>query len=276
VTSRKENAGIPEIILERYRLGELSAEQTAELEGQLQTDEALRHRLDQLALSDEEIRRRYPPGWLADRIRERRRAEPGPSPSRRAAWSRYWPAPVALAAVAVLLVMLAPRAFGPLFSGGGVISSASPDSPDRIKGLKPALVLFRRTAEGAQTLAEGAVVRPGDQIRVGYRSAGHAFGAIVSVDGRGSVSVHLAQKGTEAAPLQSGDTVLLEQAFELDDAPLFERFYLVVAEEPFPIAPVVEAARRAALEPKPGAPPALVLPPQYQQFAITLAKEALP
>lgn len=267
--SRDEDAGIPDVVLERYRLGELPAEQAAQVEQRLQADEALRRRLDELTLSDQEIRRRYPPEWLADRISERLRAEHGPSAR---PWLA-WPLPAALAAAVVVLLVLAPRTFGPLPTGGAVTPSATPASPDRIKGLKPSLVLFRRTSERGETLAESAVARPGDQIRIGYRAAGYAYGAIVSVDGRGAVSVHLAKDRTRAAPLRSGDTVLLDQTFELDDAPLFERFYFVVAAQPFPVAPVAEAARRAALERRPGAPPALALPSQYQQFVIALVKE---
>lgn len=274
--SGDKHAGIPDVILERYRLGELPAEQAAGLEQQLRADAALRRRLEELELSDQEIRRRYPPEWLADRIRERRRSGQPPAARARLASARHWPLPAALAAAALVLLVLAPRTFGPPPVGTGVTPSATPAGPDRIKGLMPSLVLFRRLAEGSETLADGAVARPAEQIRIGYRAAGHAYGAIVSVDGRGAASVHLPSDAAQAAPLRSGETVLLEQSFELDDAPLFERFYFVVAEQPFAVAPIVEAARRTALERKPGAAPSLALPSQFEQFVITLAKEVRP
>jgi hypothetical protein len=61
--------------------------------------------------------------------------------------------------------------------------------------------------------------------------------------------------------------VLLDNAFELDDAPLWERFYFVVAEQPFALAPIVEAVRQAG----PASP--LALPSPYQQFVVVLLKE---
>lgn len=271
--NREEDAGIPDVILERYRLGELPAQQAAEVAERLQADAALQHRLDELERSDQEIRRRYPPEWLADRVRERVQAEHGRAARLRPASPWRWPLPVALTA-AVALLLLAPRTFAPPPTGSDMMPSATPVSPDRIKGLQPSLVLFRRTADGSETLADGVTVRQGQQIRVGYRAAGHAYGAIVSVDGRRTVSVHLATGDAQAAPLRSGDTVLLDRGFELDDAPLFERFYFVVAEQPFALAPVVAAARRTAEERGP-APP-LALPSQYQQFVISLVKEVRP
>jgi|MudIll2142460700_1097286.scaffolds.fasta_scaffold175647_2 hypothetical protein len=274
--SGKGDSGLPDVILERYRLGELPAGETAHVEERLRADETLRQRLVELEASDREIRRRYPPEWLADRIRERLRAGSQPAPRPKPAWSWHWPVPAALAAAAVVLLVLAPRAFDPSSGGLAVSPSAPPVAPDRIKGLEPSLTLFRRTPEGSETLADGAVVRPGEQVRIGYRAAGRAYGVIVSVDGRGAVSIHLAADDAHSAALRKGETVLLDQAFELDDAPLWERFYFVVAEQPFPLAPVIEAARRAALERKPGPAPRLALSSQYQQFVIMLVKEVRP
>jgi len=271
-----KDTGTPDVIVERYRLGELPEAEAARLEELLRVDETLRQRLVEFEASDREIRRRYPPEWLADRIRERLRAGSLPAPRPKPAWSWHWPVPVALAAAAVVLLVLAPRTFGPPSGGPGVLPSAPSTSPDRIKGLEPSLTLFRRTPEGSETLADGAVVRPGDQIRIGYRAAGRAYGVIVSVDGRGSVSVHLAANGTHAAPLRSGETVLLDQAFELDDAPLWERFHFVAAERPFALAPIVAAVRAAAPKRALDAAPRLPLPSQYQQFVITLVKEVRP
>ena len=271
--SRATEPHVPDVILERYRLGELPADEAARVEHRLRTDEALRRRLDELEVSDREIRRCYPPEWLAEQVRERRRASVPGAPRPAPAWTRHWPLPAALAAAAVVLLVLAPRTFGPPLTGTAV-SPAAPGSPDRIKGLEPSLTLYRRTARGSETLADGATVRAGDQIRVGYRAAGRAYGVILSVDGRGAVSIHLAAEDAKAAPLRSGETVLLDRAFELDDAPLWERFYLVVAEGPFALAPVVEAARRAALERQPAPLPAL--PSPFQQYVITLVKEARP
>ena len=68
-------------------------------------------------------------------------------------------------------------------------------SDDRIKGLRPALTIYRRTAAGTETLADGSVARPGDLLRVGYTARGTAYGVILSIDGARSVTLHLPPEG---------------------------------------------------------------------------------
>ena len=129
--------------------------------------------------------------------------------------------------------------------------------------------MYRRTSGGSETLADGAVARQGDLVRVGYRSAGHAYGVIFSIDGRQTVTMHLPREGDRAAPLAREATVLLDRAYELDDASLWERFYFVAGDAPFDVAPIVAAARRA-----PSA--ALALPRGLDQATFSLQKEARP
>ena len=168
----------------------------------------------------------------------------------------YWVVP-AVAAAAIAIAVLARTS--PSGDAGG----------DRIKGAHPALALYRRTSGGSETLADGAVARQGDLVRVGYRSAGHAYGVIFSIDGRQTVTMHLPPEGDRAAPLAREATVLLDRAYELDDAPLWERFYFVAGDAPFDVAPIVAAARRA-----PSA--ALPLPRGLDQATFSLQKEARP
>ncbi len=246
-TTRDDGAPrVPELILERYRLGELPRAEAEGLERRLRDDAGLRARLQALERSDAEIRRRYPPAWLAERVRLRLASPAAKGPRPRAAFAGRWAVPLAAAAAAMVLLVLAPRLVSPPSSKPAVRPPVVADSGNRIKGLKPALQLFRKTPDGSETLADGDLVRAGDLIRVGYRAAGRGFGVIVSIDGRGSVTVHLPAHGDRAAALVSGDTVLLDHAYQLDEAPRFERFHFVTAQTPFAVATVVDAARRAA------------------------------
>src|SRR5262249_17390764 len=136
---------------------------------------------------------------------------------------------------------------------------------DRIKGQKPALALYRRTAAGSEALANGSLAHQGDVVRVGYRAAGHAYGVIFSIDGRGTVTMHLPPSGDRAPPLEPKTRVLLDAAYELDDAPLWERFYFVAGDTPFVVAPVVDAIRRSG-----------PLPRGLEQSTFSLQKEVRP
>jgi hypothetical protein len=260
---------VPDLILERYRLGELPRAEAEALERRLRDDAGLRARLQALDRSDAEIRRRYPPAWLAERVRTRRAAPASKGPSPRPVFAWRWAVPLAAAAAAMLLLVLAPRLVSPPSGQPAARPPAAADSGNRIKGLKPSLQVFRMTPDGSETLADGDRVRSGDLIRVGYRAAGRGFGVIVSIDGCGGVTVHLPEQGEQSAPLAGGDTVLLDHAYQLDDARRFERFHFVSAETQFAVATVVDAARRAATTP--GAS-ALPIAASFEQATFLLRK----
>ena len=260
------DTGVPDILLERYRLNELPNDEADRLAALLAHDSRLRERLAALEASDEELRGSGVPDRLEAGARQRLS---GKVERRRRAM--FWAVPVvaAIALVAISVARITP-------SNGGSPAVRSADGPDRIKGLEPALALYRRTAEGSETLADGAVARQGDLIRIGYRPAGHTYGAIVSIDGAGNVTMHLPPTGSRAAALKHEPTVLLEQAYELDDAPGWERFYFVASDAPFDVATVMVAARDAAAH-RSGTPPGgLSLPRGLAQSHFTLQKESRP
>jgi hypothetical protein len=115
-------------------------------------------------------------------------------------------------------------------------------------------------------------VRANEVVQVAYQVARPGYGVILSVDGRGVVTVHHPEGGTEAAPLTPGRQVPLPHAYRLDDAPAFERFHLVVAGEPFPVDTAVTAARRTARS----GGDRLDLPGRFAQLEVTVRKEVSP
>jgi hypothetical protein len=257
---------IPELRLEQYRLGELRGADAAEVREALATAEGLRERLAMLERSDAEILQAYPPAAFAAEV-ERRRLKTDDTRDRAGAPRARGLVPVVAAAMGVALV-------------GGVVlwrgvppGSDSGPSPmaDRMKGGSPGLLLYRRAAERAvERLAPGTVARAHDVVQLAYQSGGRAYGVIVSIDGRGTLTRHLPATGGVAAPLQAG-TVALPSAYRLDDAPLLERFYFVASDRPFAVAAVVAAARGASVDPL-GAD-RLPLGPEFAQSSFLLMKD---
>lgn len=263
---------VPDVTLERYHLGELPADEAARVAARLATDATLQERLASLERSDRLIEREHPAGWLADRVRARLDAGGRAAPARRPSRFRAWAVPVTLAAAFTVALVLIPRT---LWSPSSETPGARPATGERIKGLKPSLTLFRKTPGGSETLADGATARQGDVIRVGYQAAGRAFGVILSIDGRGTVTVHLPTGGDRAAALRAGSPVLLDSAYELDDAPRWECFYFVTADRPFDVAMAVDAATRAARDTRGARPPrTLSLPAGFDQSVILLEKRS--
>lgn len=116
----------------------------------------------------------------------------------------------------------------------------------RVKGAAATLAVYRQVETGSETLTDGAPARAGDLLRVAYRTAAPAFGVIVSIDGAGVVTRHHPVDGSQATRLRAGDATPLDSAYELDDAPKWERFFLITSEQAFEVSVVLQAAERIA------------------------------
>lgn len=259
MTTDSGRSPVPDLWLERFRLGELTPAEARAVEDRLRHDPEARARLDAIDRDDREQRAAGLPHRIAAAARQRIAAR-GPGGDR----PHVRTLTVAAAGAACLLAVAAVIVRSPQLPG------TSPGDSDgvRLKGPGPAIVAFRKAGDTSAPLHDGDVARERDVIRLGYQSAGRAFGAIVSMDGRGVVTQHLPLTGTTPARLEAGGVVLLDAAYELDDAPRFERFCLVTSDRPFDVVVVLDAARTAA--PGTGAP---LVVPTLDATCLTLRKD---
>ncbi len=121
------------------------------------------------------------------------------------------------------------------------------DDGTRVKG-PSRLVAFRQLGEQVERLAQDAVVRAGDVIQLRYNAGGQRYGLIASVDGAGVVTLHfpLSEEAPPQATAVSSETATLPHAYALDDAPSFERFFFVTADEPVDVQQTLAALRSFA------------------------------
>ncbi|ATB44679.1 ActD-like protein [Corallococcus macrosporus] len=255
----------PDWLLERIALGELPPGELAAARARLAEEPDGLARLAALEADSRATLETLPPARVAREV-EARAARPDaarPFFRRSPAWGL-----VPALAVAALFVVLRPS--------GQVETGVAPgNGPEvtRIKGLAPRLVVHRQAAAARpERLADGAAAAAGDVVQVGYVAAGREYGVIVSLDGNGAVTLHAPEEGAQAMPLAPSGTHALPRAYELDDAPYFERFIFVSAHAPFDVAVVLAAAQ--ALSGKPDASSApLVLPGNLTQVSLTLEKQ---
>ncbi|MCB9675933.1 MAG: ActD-like protein [Alphaproteobacteria bacterium] len=217
---------IPDLLLERYALGELDEARRAEIAARIAEDPETASRLAAIGESNGAVLKAMPPRVFAAAVDERARLA---APEARGfRWGLV--APLLVAAVAVLVAIpVVTQVPGP----GLEVTRAKGD----------AMVFVHRQGKGEpEALRDGAKAGEGDVLQLSYTASGAEFGAILSVDGRGTVTWHLPQNGRRAVRLQPGAGVPLDHSYELDDAPGFERFVLVTGPADFDLQDVEDAA----------------------------------
>lgn len=271
----------PNLLVEQLALGELDEARAAPLRAELEREVADggRDRLAEIAASNAEILADYPPERVAADIR--RRLDRAEASGRRRGRSVAWMLAPALAAAAVLIWVVTRdddaatvARVDETTTSATLVDDGDPEQT-RIKGgVEPHLVIDRRTDSGHERLAAGEGVREGDLLQVSYVPAGRREGVIVSIDGAGAVTLHHPSDAADRPSLIDGPEVPLAHAYELDDAPGFERFVLVTRDGgPITVAEVIAAAEQLAATPAQAKTAPLVLSGEgWMQHSILLSK----
>ncbi|MBV8759183.1 MAG: ActD-like protein [Deltaproteobacteria bacterium] len=238
---------LPDWLVERAALGEVPTASRARLD-QAPPGE-LTARVNALREDNARELAAYPAGPAVAQIEARLRRRPR---RRRLVWL----APLVVAAAAVLLV---------------VTRHAPAQEPEttRIKGAARLLV-FKQVGDQAEQLDADDVVHAGDVIQLRYNAGGAHYGMIASIDGSGGVTLHFPASDDAPATVESG-TRTLPEAFALDDAPRFERFFFITANEPIDVPAALDALRTLARRGD-AADAVLDLRPGFHQASFRLRK----
>jgi hypothetical protein len=264
---KSEQAKTPEFLLEQLLLGEISASDERALRSAL-TPAEIDAGLARLRAENARFAGEHDAEQMITSIRNRTRVKAARSDAdkkRKGHALRY-----VLPSVAALACALV------------VFTRGVPDHEDRTLAHEPDgvrikgsthLVLYRRKGEQAETLSEGALARRGDMLQVGYVAAEAEYGVIVSLDGQGNVTLHFPDAEDASTRLASEGETLLGHAYELDDAPRFERFFFVTGKHPIDAKRVLAAAHVLAQRPDRAPKQKLELPPDLKQNSLMLVKE---
>ena len=284
MNQKQQNREIPPLWVERAALGELTVEQEQQLAQRFGT--AFNDRQAAIAAGNDEILRDYPAQAMAAKIEQRMRRD-ATQHSKRPALG-MWGLP-AVAALTFLVLWRSQDGSEQLpelaAQSGEPVMVAQRDAEvvatERVKGLQAHLTIFRREGARAQRLAPEQKVKSGDVLQLAYVAAGQKRGVIVSIDGRGHVTTHfpdtqLAAASSLAPALVGTGETALANAYELDDAPAFEKFIFVTTDRPegFAWRDVVVAAEKLVehSDSKTWASAPLDLPAGLEQHSYLLRK----
>jgi hypothetical protein len=212
---------------------------------------------------------RYPAGPAVAQIEARLAAE---TRKRGRTRVRRWWGWLGLATTVVAVVVVVRLASPRVADAPAGVEDVEDEDRTRIKGT-PRLLVFRQVGEQAERLAADAFVRAGDVIQVRYNPAGQSHGVIASIDGAGVVTLHfpLSEDAPPEDTAMSTKKTALPNAYALDDAPRFERFFFITANEPVDVQQVVAAVRELARRGD-SATAALELPAGLRQWSLRLRK----
>lgn len=269
---------VPDLVLERYLLGELPGEQMEALRRRCEAEPDLESRLAALRAGDMRIHMAYAPADMAARIEVKRRSAqaPRPAPSRarivngHAPWFRrpVFAVPAGLALACGLLLTVRP-------DGGGAGMSDAETAQEigtRLKGSEAGLAIFRKTRSGSELLPPHATAKSGDTLQVFYHKRTPGYGMVFSVDGSGAVTLHLPETAGQAAALPAGEMLPLPHAYRLDKAPKLERFFLITSPTLFDCEGMLARAR-ASFAVRKSVPDSLEgLESGFRQYSYTLRK----
>jgi len=235
----KQPVHFSELSLEKYVLNELSAKARRKIETEMQTNPRLNEKVKQLRDSNTTILQEYPSKQMMDEVSQKihlhdvRDAQQKESNEVSKKW--IW-GPGLAGALALLVIMLLP------FSS----IDTKKESGLRVKGLSPHLNVYRNTGSGTEKLKPLSLVNAGDIIQLGYVAAGKKYGVIFSLDGLGGITLHFPEKISGGTVLEDREEHLLQTAYELDNAPLFEHFFFVTSDNPIDVPNILSSAQALA------------------------------
>ena len=263
---------IPQLLLERLALGEVTSEEERELRGALAQQPGGEERLADLERSNTKLLGAHPPAQQARAIElglHRARVVSGIKDAR----DGRWPGLFRLAAVGVPALAVIVLAIWLLPSGAvdETIPGPGDEIGTRVKG--PARLEVHRLVDGVpQELEDLDVVSHGDVLQLSYFAGPQRYGVVLSIDGNDAVTLHFPETVDDPNTLKGGGRVLLPHGYRLDDAPEYERFFLVTSVSPFSTATVMEAVRELAGDTRRIADDPLELAEDLEQTSLLLRK----
>ena len=273
-----------DLFLEKYKLDELEPDEKIMLEKRFEDPQDLKNEVEKLEASDREILEKYKPADMAGKIEALLVETDGRGETETDAGDRKR-GPViirfkairytAIAAAAALAVIIGITSYtGGGTSYGNLTAASDTTATERVKGLKPSMKIYRRTPDSAEILKNRDYASEKDLLQIEYIAGSFRYGVIFSIDGRGVLTMHYPTYEGIAAELDHNGAILLPYAYELDDAPEFERFFFVTGGSDFDIDEVLDAAHELAASSRSSRRRFLDIPDSYFQTTILLRKEA--
>jgi hypothetical protein len=280
------NNKIPGWILEKYLLGELPEPELKKITNRHSNDPDLRAEIERLNESNKDILNKYPadsmvPGILnrCNKEKNYRENDVRVPIARPTLFKRMLYLPPAIASLLVIF-FIGLQIFKSGDNASKVIEPGVQEGTHRVKGSPevkpPPHLIIHRKGKNIEVLEKGSRARAGDILQLAYAAAGEAHGVICSIDGNGAVTLHFPGKKNDSTALMQRKRVLLANAYQLDDAPGFERFFFITSDAEIDVEDILKRAKALANDSHRAKTGNIRLPHSFKQFSILIIKGVAP
>ena len=221
---------ISDFKVERYLLGELPEEEMAALQKREAEDEIFAARVREMREQNKRFMAENPFSALEAKLDKTGDLGAG----RNTLWLKV--AAALVIALGVFSAVILNRNVETFDSKGSSmqVAMADTDNSTRIKGMDARIEVWKKTADSAVQMSNLDEAREGDEIQLRYSVPEKCFGMLFSMDGNGTVTMHMGN-GNDAISLEPGKMTTLPFAYKLDNAPKFEKFFLLTSHDEFTI-----------------------------------------
>lgn len=259
---------IPDLYLEQFVLGELSVQKLEELRKQVKNDAELRGRIEQIKHSNCQ--------FFKDECNLENRGEINrrlikPLVVVEKNYGMTWQY-ASVGAVLVIVFFILPPVKPDLVKND--IENLIFEEPKniRLKGIEPELHIYRKHNDYIEQVLHNQLAKEDDLLQIKYQGAGYQYGMIFSIDGRGEITLHFPSSRQESNKIQSQGEIALPFSYQLDDAPNFERFFLITSHKNFSVNKILERIRGIKTDLLMREEVSLELPKDTYQTSISLTK----
>ena len=225
---------IPDWKLERYLTGDLPEGEMSEIRELEKTDEVFARRVKMLREDNAAILRKMPFERLAEKMDARDCGAERRNNVIHFGFVKF-AAAAALVLAVVSVALFSQREVVPDAGAQAMdVAMAAQDNGTRIKGMDARMEIWKKTGDSAVQMLNLDEAREGDEIQLRYSVPEKCFGLLFSMDGNGTVTMHMAD-GSQAVALEPGKMTTLPFAYKLDNAPKFEKFFLLTSQKDFAI-----------------------------------------
>ena len=225
---------ISDFKLERYLLGELPESEMVALQKREAEDEIFAARVAEMRLQGKRFVAENPFAALEERIEAAGGVENRAVAPRNTLWLKV--AAALVIALGIFSAVVLNRNVDTFDSQNASmeVAMADMDNGTRIKGMQASLEVWKKTGDSAVQMVNLGNASEGDEIQLRYRVPQKCFGMLFSMDGNGTITMHMGE-GNKAIELEPGKMTTLPFAYKLDNAPKFEKFFLLTSQNAFEI-----------------------------------------